>query len=150
MADDKVKKVTYFAKNPILCPICETKFYREEMYTGGGRLMAGKLTEDLRRLYEPSKKYGELLPLIYYITVCPNCYYATYPSDFSGVSDASIQKIKSEIEVRKKSIGILFRTINFTETRDLEEGFASYYFAVMCYEHFEKRYSPTLKRAFPG
>ncbi|MBN2441681.1 MAG: DUF2225 domain-containing protein [Spirochaetales bacterium] len=147
MAEDKVKKITYFAKNSILCPVCETTFYREEMYTGGGRLMAGKLTEDLRRLFEPSKKYGELFPLIYFITVCPNCYYAAYPEDFLGVTEMGINKIKTETARRKKSIGYLFKTLNFTESRDLEEGVASYYLAVMSYEYFEKRFSPTIKRA---
>jgi uncharacterized protein (DUF2225 family) len=41
----------------------------------------------------------------------------------------------------------LFNTLNFTEPRDLKEGLASYFFTVMCYEYFEKRYSPTIKRA---
>ena len=39
------------------------------MMTGSGRLNAGELTEELRRLYIPSKKYGEVNPLIYYIVV---------------------------------------------------------------------------------
>ncbi|MBN2532367.1 MAG: DUF2225 domain-containing protein [Spirochaetales bacterium] len=147
IAEDKEKKVTYFAKKSTLCPACGTRFYREEMYTGGGRLMAGKLADDLRRLYEPSKKFGELFPLIYYITVCPSCYYAAYPDDFSHLSEAGKGKVKTETEKRRKSINFLFQSLNFTEPRDLEEGLASYYFAVMCYEHFEKRYSPTLKRA---
>lgn len=147
MAEDKVKKITYFAKKITLCPVCGTRFYREEMYTGGGRLMAGKLADDLRRLYEPSKKYGELFPLIYYVTVCPSCYFAAYPDDFLHVSAAGKDKIERETQKRKKSIGFIFQALNFTEPRNLEEGLASYYFAVMCYEHFEKRFSPTLKRA---
>ena len=93
------------------------------------------------------KKFGELFPLIYFITVCPSCYYATYPDDFSILTESSKKKIKTDTGKRKKSIGFLFQALNFTESRDLGEGFASYYFAVMCYEHLEKRNSPTLKRA---
>ena len=147
MPEEKAKKVTYFAKKHTRCPVCGTTFFKEEMYTGGGRLMAGKLADDLRRIYEPSKKYGELFPLIYFITVCPFCYYATYPGDFLKVSENGKDKIEKETEKRKKSIGLIFPSINFTEPRDLEEGLASFYLAVMCYEYFEKRFSPTIKQA---
>lgn len=117
------------------------------MHSGGGRLLAGKLTRDLRRLYEPSKKYGEQCPLIYVITVCPSCYYATFPDDFSQASSAAKERIESETMKRKESISMIFPNLNFTEPRDLKEGVSSYYFAVMCYEHFDKRFSPTIKRA---
>jgi uncharacterized protein (DUF2225 family) len=117
------------------------------MYTGGGRLLAGKLTQDLRRLYEPSKKYGEQYPLIYVITVCPSCYYATFPDDFSQASSEAKMTLEEETMKRKESISLIFNNLNFTEPRDLKEGVASYYFAIMCYEYFDKRFSPTIKRA---
>ena len=145
--NDKTKKITYFSRDPVVCPVCGTRFHREEMYTGGGRLMAGKLTEDLRRLYEPSRKYGVLYPLIYYITVCPLCHYATFPEDFTGISGQVKKAIEDESGKRKEGLAGLFPNLNFSAQRDLEEGVASYFLAVMCYDHFEKRYSPTLKRA---
>ncbi|RPJ07685.1 MAG: DUF2225 domain-containing protein, partial [Spirochaetaceae bacterium] len=81
-AEDKIKKITFFQNQKIQCPICGDTFYREELLTGGGRLIAGKLTDELRRLYEPSVKFGEINPLVYPITVCPSCYYAVFADDF--------------------------------------------------------------------
>jgi len=72
--DQQSKKeaaISYYSKDQIECPVCGAKFKREEMYSGGGRVIAGDLTEELRRLYEPSAKYGEVYPLIYSMTVCP-------------------------------------------------------------------------------
>ena len=76
------EKTTFFSKNPIVCPVCETSFYKEDLLSGGGRLIAGELTEELHRTYEPSKKYGEVYPLVYAVLVCPSCLYAAYTQDF--------------------------------------------------------------------
>ena len=56
----KEAAISYYSKDQIECPVCGAKFKREEMYSGGGRVIAGNLTEELRRLYEPSAKYGEV------------------------------------------------------------------------------------------
>ena len=61
--DQQSKKevaISYYSKDQVECPVCGAKFKREEMYSGGGRVIAGDLTEELRRLYEPSAKYGEV------------------------------------------------------------------------------------------
>jgi uncharacterized protein len=144
--DEAARKITFFSKNAIQCPVCMTKFHREEMHTGGGRLSAGKLKDDLRRLYEPSKKYGELTPLIYVIVTCPSCYYSTLPEDFNQVSEEAKRVLEGETEARRKAAFLIFSKIDFTEARDLPEGISSYLFALMCYDHFEKRFSPTIKR----
>ena len=49
-------KISYFEKNPRTCPVCNKEFYHEMLLTGGGRLIAGNLRDDLRRTYEKSKK----------------------------------------------------------------------------------------------
>jgi uncharacterized protein len=140
------KKITFFLKNTIHCPICEGDFYKEELYRGGGRLLAGKLTDELRRLYEPSRKFGEIYPLIYTLLVCPYCYYTAMPQDFNQV-EKSREKIKQNTERRKAVLQKLFGDIDFTKSRDLVEGIASHVFAVMCYDFADKRLAPTVKQA---
>ncbi|MDC7126404.1 MAG: DUF2225 domain-containing protein, partial [Spirochaetales bacterium] len=141
------KKLTFWSKNEIVCPICDCKFKREELLTGRGRLIAGNLTGELRRLYEPSQKYGDVCPLIYPVTVCPSCYYAAFPSDFESIPFQAISKIdKSNLE-RHGSIGKIFTNLDFSSPRGLSEGAASYYLAISCYEHFTAEHTPTIKRA---
>jgi uncharacterized protein len=141
------KKITFFSKNTIHCPICEGDFYKEELYRGGGRLLAGKLTDELRRLYEPSRKFGEIYPLIYVLLVCPYCYYSALPSDFMQV-EKSREKIRKGAELRKSALLKVFGELDFSKPRDLAEGIASHVFAIMCYDSVEKRLAPTVKQAF--
>jgi uncharacterized protein len=143
---EQASTLTFFSKDPISCPICETSFYREEMRTGRGRMIAGGLTDELRRNYEPSKKYGEVFPLIYPITVCPSCFYAAYPDDFLKLPLGLREKIRHDSDRRRESIVPIFGDLDFTEPRGLDEGCASYYFAVMCYDYFPKEFSPTFKQ----
>ncbi|GAB4363818.1 MAG: DUF2225 domain-containing protein [Spirochaetales bacterium] len=140
------KKLTFFQKNPIQCPLCETVFYREELLTGGGRMIAGPLTRELRRIYEPSKKFGEIYPLIYAITVCPACFYAVFSQDFLSLPEKSKSVLLEQSENRKENLKPLFRELDFTQPRTLVEGTASYILAVFCYDHFPKEYSPTIKQ----
>jgi uncharacterized protein (DUF2225 family) len=144
--EEKIKKLTFFATKPTLCPICSEKFFREELYSGGGRLIAGKLTDELRRLYEPSVKYGELSPLVYPVTVCPACYYATFNEDFLNIERAIIPKIEGLTAARRKSVELLFTDLDFKSPRTLKEGMASCYLALSCYEYFAPHFMPTLKR----
>lgn len=143
MADGST--LTFFSKKPIQCPICEQKVFREEMRTGRGRQIAGNLTRELRRNYEPSKQYGEVFPLIYPVTVCPQCYYATYAEDFTSVPDSAIDALQNASEERHSFLADVFPSLDFTEPRGLEEGVASYVFATMCYDHFPKQFSPLFK-----
>jgi uncharacterized protein (DUF2225 family) len=145
MAEDK--KLTFFSKSKLDCPLCGAPFYREELLTGGGRMIAGNLTQDLRRLYEPSKKFGEIFPLVYTITVCPRCRYAAFPQDFFSPPDEGRLSLEEEAERREKSIETLFGPLDFGEPRTLKEGAAAYFLAIMCYDHFTKEDSPTIKQA---
>ena len=67
---NETQKLTFFEKKQTVCPVCDAKFYREDLLSGGGRLIAGDLTPELRRLYEPSKKYGEVHPLMPCVLLC--------------------------------------------------------------------------------
>jgi uncharacterized protein (DUF2225 family) len=78
-------KISYRQKNSSICPVCSFEFHREDLLSGGGRLIAGKLSDDLRRNYEVSKKYGKIYPLAYAVNVCPSCYYSAYPKDFESL-----------------------------------------------------------------
>ncbi len=146
MSDMQSVKVTFFSKNPIECPLCSTKFYKEDLLSGRGRLIAGDLSDELRRFYEPSQKYGELLPLIYPVMVCPSCYYAAYAADFKEVSNDALRELKEDTDQRIESISIIFKELDFTTFRELPEGAASFFLAIRCYNYFESGFYPTFKR----
>jgi uncharacterized protein (DUF2225 family) len=143
---DAAPKLTFFSKMQTVCPVCEAGFFREELLSGGGRLIAGELTEELHRTYEPSKKFGEVQPLVFAVTVCPSCYFAAYPQDFEAVEAEAAAKLQERTERRKEQAGLLFPDLNFSEYRRLQEGTASYFLAISCYEQFGKHFSPTMKR----
>ena len=140
------KKVSFKQKNPTLCPVCRNEFYREEMFTGGGRLIAEKLSDELRRVYKESKKYGKLYPLAYVLTVCPNCLYTAYPKDFNNISDTEISKLQEMRPARKNAMAKFFGQISFNDERDLMLGAASYMLAVDCYNFRKKNVAPTFKK----
>ncbi len=141
------KKTTYFSKDPIICPACETELYREDLLSGSGRLIAGDLTDELRRVYEPSKKYGEVFPLVYTVTVCPKCLFAALPPDFSSADAVVTGKVNATERERKQSVAGIFPDLDFSQPRELREGVASFYLAIACYDQFAKLSSPTIKQA---
>jgi uncharacterized protein (DUF2225 family) len=144
--EQKLKKLTFISNKHTLCPICSEKFFKEELLTGGGRLIAGKLTDELRRLYEPSARFGAVSPLVYPVTVCPACYYAALGLDFEKIERDAIAKIEGLTAQRRKSTALLFPTLDFRSPRTLKEGMASCYLAMSCYEHFKPYFMPTVKR----
>jgi len=139
--------ISYYSKDQIECPVCGAKFKREEMYSGGGRVIAGDLTEELRRLYEPSAKYGEVYPLIYSLTVCPKCLYTGFTQDFRIVDKQTAEKLLEKMNERYTAVNRLFGHIDYNTARTLHEGAASYYLALRCYDDFDSKYSPTIKQA---
>lgn len=138
-------KLTFFEKKQSVCPSCSTKFFREDLLSGGGRLIAGDLTRELRRHYDPSRKYGEVRPLLYPVTVCPVCYFAAFPQDFALIPETHVKQAEVNADERRESISIIFPELDFTAPRTLREGIASYYLAVMCYDFYDKRSNPTFK-----
>jgi uncharacterized protein (DUF2225 family) len=139
------QKVTFFEKKQSSCPVCRSKFFREDLLSGGGRLIAGELSPDLRRVYEPSKKFGTIHPLIYPVTVCPSCYFSALHQDFTALSESGIRKAEVNAAERRDSIALIFPQLDFTAPRTLREGIASYFFASMCYPFLERRSNPTFK-----
>ncbi len=138
--------ITFFSKEPVVCPVCESKFYQEELRTGRGRLNAGDLTEELRRLYQPSKKYGEVYPLLYPVVVCPECLYSSYQSDFQELPAEKTKEAASGSDKRKEIVAAAFGDIDFGNPRRLKEGAASYLLATMCYDYFPPERSPVFKQ----
>jgi len=143
----KESSISYYSKEQIECPVCGAKFKREEMYSGGGRVIAGDLTEELRRLYEPSSKYGEVYPLIYSMTVCPKCLYTGFTQDFRIIDKPTAEKLLEKMNERYTAVNGLFGHVDFNAARGLHEGAASYYLALLCYDTVDAKYSPTIKQA---
>lgn len=139
-------KITFWSKKDVQCPICANEFKKEELLTGRGRLIAGELTGELRRLYEPSQKYGDICPLNYPVTVCPSCLYAAYAQDFEKPPAEIIGKLEAESDKRRANLEKILTDTDFSTNRGLKDGAASYFLAISCYEHFPANYSPTIKR----
>jgi uncharacterized protein (DUF2225 family) len=68
---EKDRKITFYTKESIHCPVCDASFKREELFSG--RLNVDELTDELHRLYKPKLAFGDVYPLIYEIEVCPHC-----------------------------------------------------------------------------
>ncbi len=139
-------RISFFSKKSTTCPACGAEFFKEELLTGRGRLIAGDLTDELRRKYEPSPKYGEVYPLIYPVTVCPQCFYAAYPMDFSEPPKGTLSKIIENGEERVRRVDTLFPDIDFRENRGLEHGIASYILAIACYDFFPDESTPVIRQ----
>ncbi len=141
-------KVTYLAKEKTTCPICNYSFNREILFSRGGRLQADNVTETLHRLYKPSKKFGEVYPLIYSIITCPNCLFSSLPGDFNNVPLENIKTLNGKknerIDFAKKVIG---EEIDFSKYKTLESGAAGYAITVDCYDCYTKKSIPVIKQA---
>jgi uncharacterized protein (DUF2225 family) len=139
-------KVSFQSKDESVCPVCETSFHREELLSGSGRLIAGALTDELHRLYEPSVKYGDVYPLAYTVTVCPECWFASDQKDFASLPSSERNKVFDERERRVADTKLIFPDLDFHNNRDLVAGAASQYLAARCYDFYPKEFSPTIKQ----
>jgi uncharacterized protein len=144
--EDKELKLTYLSKKEYTCPACGAIFRKEELFSGGGRLIAGKLTEELHRLYEPSKKYGVIFPLVYESIVCPECWFSSMEADFLTLPKENARKVKEDSDKRMKETQLVFPNVDFHENRTLMDGAASLYLTLRCYDYFNKPTSPTIKQ----
>jgi uncharacterized protein (DUF2225 family) len=139
-------KVSFQSKEETRCPACDEAFHREELLSGGGRFIAGALTDELHRLYEPSIKYGDVYPLAYQATVCPHCWYASMDKDFALLPEDSRFDVNESQKERMDETLLLFPTVDFYENRNLISGAASQYLVLRCYDFFPKTFSPTIKQ----
>ncbi|GMO46899.1 MAG: DUF2225 domain-containing protein [Treponemataceae bacterium] len=148
--DDEKKQlsISYYTKDKITCPVCKSTIKREEMLTGGGRMIAGPLTDELRRVYEPSAKYGKIYPSIYGAGACPMCSTAFFWNDFKIVANkaATAQFFKTEIQ-RKAAVEAVFPHYDLDRNRTLLDGAAIYYLALLSYDLLDANFSPTIKKA---
>jgi uncharacterized protein (DUF2225 family) len=144
--EEKELKVSFMSKKEYSCPVCTESFHKEELLTGGGRLIAGALTDELHRVYEPSLKYGNIYPLAYLSVVCPECWYASSENDFTLISSSSAEKALFDKDSRIEDTLLVFPDISFDEPRGLMEGAASQYLTLRCYDYFTKENSPTIKQ----
>ena len=147
---EKEKKVgiTYWSKEKMICPICKKTFPREIMRSGNGRMIAGGLTPELHRIYEPSAKYGIIYPLIYEIGACPHCYTAFFWNDFSAkIPQEDNDRLFTHSKKRKEACEEIFPYFNLTKERTIFDGCAMYYLALMTYEDVNAEFIPTLKKA---
>ncbi|MDR2536146.1 MAG: DUF2225 domain-containing protein [Treponema sp.] len=139
-------KVSYLSKDEIICPVCSTTFQREELLSGGGRLIAGPITDELHRLYEPSARYGAVYPLVYQATVCPGCLYASMEKDFSLLPAAVKEQAGRDQDKRLEDISQIFSELDFYGNRNLITGTASQYLVMLCYDYFPSGSAPTIKQ----
>jgi uncharacterized protein (DUF2225 family) len=146
MAEERELKVSFLSKNKITCPLCSAVFHREELLSGSGRLIAGPNTEELHRLYEPSMKYGDVYPLVYQATVCPECWYAAMDKDFEDLPKDIRHKGIGDETKRIADTKLIFPDVDFHEMRNLMSGAASQYLVNRCYDYFPKEFSPTIKQ----
>ena len=144
--EEKEAKISFQSKEEYACPVCDTIFHREELHSGSGRLIAGALTDELHRLYEPSVRYGEVYPLIYQVTVCPECWFAAMEKDFADFPKNAKDKAVEDEEKRIADTKLIFPETDFTKPRDLISGAASLYLIIRCYDYFSKEFSPTIKQ----
>ncbi|MDH5656450.1 MAG: DUF2225 domain-containing protein [Spirochaetia bacterium] len=147
MLSSKPKPLSYRAKDETSCPICNHKYHKEILHSGGGRLIAGKLTSDLRRTYELNKKFGKVYPMAYQILTCPQCLYSSYPNDFTNLKPEEIQEIKMSTVSRRTGIEKIAGPLDFNEDRNLVLGAASYILAIDCYQLRGIQIAPTPKKA---
>ncbi|MDY2843584.1 MAG: DUF2225 domain-containing protein [Treponema sp.] len=145
---NKNLKISYWSKTKCTCPCCRRDFEKEEMLTGGGRMNAGELTDELHRIYLPSEKYGPVYPLIYAVGACPRCHAAFFWKDFDIIKDnESIDALRLDESSRKQKVETIFPHYDLSRDRTLLDGAAMYYLALLSYEKVDLSYAPTFKRA---
>jgi uncharacterized protein (DUF2225 family) len=144
--EERELKVSFLSKKEYACPVCGTMFRKEELLSGGGRQIAGALTKELHRLYEPSAKYGEVFPLVYQAMVCPACWFASMDVDFSQLPPVNKGRARDDQDRRMAETQLVFPKVDFYEPRGLMEGAASQYLVLRCYDFFNRDVSPTIKQ----
>jgi uncharacterized protein (DUF2225 family) len=146
VTDSKQLKISFQSKEELCCPVCGAKFRREELLSGSGRLIAGELTDELHRLYEKSNKYGDIYPLAYQATVCPECLFASMDSDFLNLSANKTGVVFADTAHRKEEIMMLGALPDFSAPRTLYTGAVSQYLVLRCYDYYDVEFSPTIKQ----
>lgn len=141
--------LSFRRKEPTTCPICLAEHFEEILRQGGGRLIAGQLTEELRRLYKKTEKYGIVYPQAYSLLVCPQCLYTALPKDWKTLTSEEMTKLKSTVKARHQSIHKILGPVkqtNFRNNRNLELAAGSYLLGVDCYHFRSAQVAPNFKK----
>lgn len=146
---EKKPPLTFWTKETFRCPVCSNEVKQEKLLSGGGRLIAGDLTRELRRLYVPSKKFGKVWPLIYPVLVCPKCFFASFPEDFQAklLGKVGVERARMDTQRRKELILKILGPVDFSKNRSLKSGTASYILSFSCYDYYPPKIAPTFKKA---
>ncbi len=145
---EKKPSISYWAKEKMNCPCCGKPFDQEVMHKGGGRMIAGSLTDELHRNFEPSKKFGRVYPMIYDVGVCPRCHCGLYWRDFTEIKDKKgFERILESQDERVQKVNTIFPYFDLKHERTLYDGAAMYYLTLLTYEEIDIAYAPTFKRA---
>lgn len=144
-ASQQGKKVSFRSKETIKCPVCGTEHSKEQLFQGGGRLIAGNLTKDLRRIYEKNKKYGRVNPNDYVVNVCPKCLYTAFPKDWA-LSGEDLARMKSTMGDRKANLEKILGPVDFNQDRNLVLGAGSFLLSIDCYQQRGSAIAPTPKK----
>ncbi len=116
----------YIYSKEIECPVCGNDFQANIIRKS--RLRLEEIKDNLRKIYKNFE------PIWYRIRVCPECYYAAPGVKFNEISKSHKSKIKSDF---KKSIDSKIDdkfNAGFSDPRNLNEVFNSYYLNIACYE----------------
>lgn len=145
--EKKKPSISYWSKTKVICPVCKKSFDHEIMQSGNGRMIAGGLTEELHRKFEPSAKFGRVYPMIYEIGACPNCFAAFFWKDFEEkFTPEELDRIYEQSQKRKDAAEQIFPHFNLKKERTLLDGAAMYYLALMSYDCLGPNLLPTLKK----
>lgn len=148
-SDTKKPAISYWSKEKCMCPVCKKEFEKEVMLSGNGRMIAGPLSEDLHRTFEPSARFGRIYPLIYEIGSCPNCYTSLLWQDFKELRKKDDQdRLFFSREERKNKVDSVFPHFSLNRERSLYDGCAMYYLALLTYNEVNHDILPTMKSAF--
>ncbi|MBW7857747.1 MAG: DUF2225 domain-containing protein [Leptonema sp. (in: Bacteria)] len=141
------RNISFRSKDQSYCPVCNHGFTREQLLTGGGRLIAGNLSKELRRGYNESRKFGRVIPLIYPVVVCPQCLYSSFQNDFNMIEPVALERLRQGMVNRRTGIEKIVGPLDFNEDRHLIHGAASYLLAIDCYQQRGIEVAPTPKKA---
>lgn len=141
------RKISFRSKENSVCPVCNEVHQREQMFQGGGRLIAGKLTQELRRLYEKNKKFGRVGPNDYILSVCPKCLYTSFQKDWDSLAVNEVEEIRVSSDQRREFLEKILGPLDFYEDRNIVLGAASYLLAIECYQKRGLNTAPTPKKA---
>lgn len=145
---EEKRKITYWSKDKCACPLCGKEILREVMLSGSGRMIAGELTDELHRVYEPSAKYGKIYPLLYEVGGCEECKVAFFWNDFKDEKLASCkEKLLGRKDERMNKVLQIFPHFHLSEERSLYDGLGVYYLALLTYNNLPADFYPTIKSA---